>query len=109
MVHVFNKTIKNTLPASFLVSLQDQFAIDIEKLKQIYVSHISKNITDAIKTFWLILKTFMNKKNIHAFPRIFTKINLLEISTRKVIVLINPLQPVNFHLFLKAEHCSHCQ
>ena len=63
------------------------FHMPIEELKEKYYTKLSSRIADPVtspKTYWSILKTFLNNKDILAYLLFFMKTNSLQTSRKKV-------------------------
>ena len=59
----------------------------IEELKEKYYTKLSSRIADPVtspKTYWSILKTILNNKDILAYLLFFMKTNSLQTSKKKV-------------------------
>ena len=68
-------------------ALHYQLHIPIEELKEKYYTKLSSRIADPVtspKTYWSILKTFLNNKDILAYLLFFMKANSLQTSKKKV-------------------------
>ena len=86
---MYNSYLKNNNNQSFATfqSFQSQISSLIVNLKNKYYSKVTKNILDPRtrpKTYWSILKTFLNNKKIPIIPPIFHDINLLLILNKKL-------------------------
>ena len=68
-------------------SFQNQLSSLIVSLKYKYYSKVAKRLLDpstSPKTYWSILKTFLNNKTIPVIPPIFMIINILQILNKKL-------------------------
>ena len=72
-------------------SLQNLLGFSTEASKEIYYSRLSKKLLEpstSPKTYWSVLKSFHNNKKYPVFHQFFTKIDLLQISNKKLNCLI---------------------
>ena len=70
-----------------LKALQYQLNISIEESKEKYYTKLSSRLADPLtspKTYWSILKTFLNNKKFFAYLLFFMKTNLLQNSKKKL-------------------------
>ena len=65
---------RNIFPLEKFKALQYQLYISIEEPKEKFYTKLSSRLADPLtipKTYWSILKTFLNNKNIPCIPPLF--------------------------------------